>query len=56
VNGYEQITIWLDILARNTYPEVANLLYYSTVELTPEEIVEKALDHYPIITPPPLSS
>ena len=37
-------------------PEAANLIYYHKPELTPEEIVEKALAYKPIILPPPEDS
>ena len=34
-------------------PEAANLIFHHKPELTPEEIVEKALSYKPLITPPP---
>lgn len=34
-------------------PEAADLIFHHKPELTPEEIVEKALSYKPIITPPP---
>jgi hypothetical protein len=34
-------------------PEASNLIFYHRPELTPEEIVDKALSYKPIITPPP---
>ena len=34
-------------------PEAADLIFHHKSELTPEEIVEKALSYKPLITPPP---
>jgi hypothetical protein len=34
-------------------PQAANLIFHHKPELTPEEIVEKALAYKPIILPPP---
>lgn len=35
------------------HPEASNLIYRHEPELSPEEIVEKALAYKPIILPPP---
>ena len=35
------------------HPEAADLIFYHNPELSPEEVVEKALSYKPIILPPP---
>ncbi|MCF7982596.1 MAG: bacteriocin immunity protein [Pseudomonadales bacterium] len=35
------------------HPEVSDLIFCAEEELTPEEIVEKALAYKPLVTPPP---
>lgn len=43
----EQIDDMLEVLHRNVpHPAVANLIYWD--DLTPEEIIDKALDYKPI--------
>jgi hypothetical protein len=50
----EQLGEMIDLLSRNTYPGVSDLIYYSKEQLTPGQIVDQALAYKPLITPPPL--
>ena len=44
----------IDILEKNVCdPDLYDYIFSGKYNLTPEEIVEKALSHKPIITPPP---
>ncbi|KPC75938.1 hypothetical protein ADL26_05455 [Thermoactinomyces vulgaris] len=45
----------LSLLERSVpdFKQLMTLIYWSDIELTPEEIVEEALNYQPIITPPP---
>lgn len=44
----------LDLLERSVpHPEISDLIFWDDRNLTPEEIVEKALRYQPIIAPPP---
>jgi hypothetical protein len=49
----EEIDHWLDLLAYNTYPEAADLIFDPRYDLSAEEVVAKALEHSPILLPPP---
>lgn len=50
----EELDRWLTLLEQNVPdPEVSDLIFHSDENLTPEEIVEKALSYKPIIMPPP---
>ncbi|MBH8584490.1 MULTISPECIES: hypothetical protein [Thermoactinomyces] len=51
----EEETEILSLLEKSVpdFKELMRLIYWSDNELTPEEIVEKALRYQPIITPPP---
>ncbi|MFC7443160.1 bacteriocin immunity protein [Laceyella putida] len=50
----EELDEMLDLLERRVpHPEVSDLIYWDERNLTPEEIVEEALDYQSIITPPP---
>ena len=50
----EELDKWLLLVERNVpHPEVCDLIFRHTPELTPEEIIEKALSYKPLITPPP---
>jgi hypothetical protein len=50
----EEINADIDLLEKNVAdPEVTNYIFSTKYNLTPEEIVEKALSYKPIITPPP---
>jgi colicin immunity protein/pyocin immunity protein len=43
---------WLEIFLNSVpHPEASNLIYYSKEDLTPEEIVERALAYKPILLP-----
>lgn len=55
VKGSEaELHEWLHILQANVPdPGVADLIYYSKVELTPEEIVDRALAYRVVGMPPP---
>lgn len=45
----EEIEEWMDILEENVpHPEISDLIFYPDEEMTPEEIVEKALSYKPI--------
>lgn len=42
--------IWLDMICSSVIdPEISNYIYWSSKELTAEEIVEKALEYKPIL-------
>jgi hypothetical protein len=49
----EEINHWLDLLAYNTYPEVADLIFDPHYNLSAEQVVAQALEHSPILLPPP---
>ena len=49
----EEQSILTKIRANIPSPDISDLIYKHVPELTPEEIVEKALSYKPIITPPP---
>lgn len=45
----EEINNWIDILEQNVPdPEISDLIFYPEKEMTPEEIIEKALSYKPI--------
>lgn len=46
----EECSEWIDILIKNTKcPEISNYIFWSKEELTPEQIIEKALSYRPIL-------
>lgn len=50
----EELDLALDLFLQNVPdPEASRLIYNTKPELTPEEIVKKALAYKPIILPPP---
>lgn len=45
----EEVDQWIFMLEANVpHPAVTDLIFYSEVELTPEEVVDKALAYKPI--------
>ncbi|BFH62866.1 bacteriocin immunity protein [Paenibacillus azoreducens] len=53
-DGSEQeIDEMIDVLERNVpHPQVSDLIFWNEKELTPEEIIEEAMNYKPIIIPP----
>ncbi|RAR45742.1 bacteriocin immunity protein [Paenibacillus sp. MDMC362] len=46
----EEVGEWIEWLQRNVpHPDISNLIYWPEKDLTPEEIVEKALNYKPIV-------
>lgn len=46
----DEITEWLNILADNVPdPNVSDLIFFSDIELSSEEVVDKALSYKPIL-------
>ena len=53
-NSEEECQELLDQVRNNVLmPDISDLIFKHDPELTPEEIVAKALSYKPIITPPP---
>lgn len=53
-NSEEECQELLDKVRSNVLiPDISDLIFKNDPELTPEEIVEKALSYKPIITAPP---
>jgi len=49
----EEIDEMINLLEKNVpHPEVSHLIFWPEKELTPEEIVEEALNYKPILLPP----
>ncbi|GEC91337.1 bacteriocin immunity protein [Brevibacillus brevis] len=49
----EEIDEMMNLLEKNVpHPEVSDLIFWNEKELTPEEIVEEALNYMPIKLPP----
>ena len=45
----EEIDEMIEVVKRNVpHPEISDLIYWNEEELTPEQIVDKALDYKPI--------
>lgn len=45
----EEIDGWISVLEESVpHPEVSDLIFYPDKEMTPEEIIEKALSYRPI--------
>ncbi|RXZ81744.1 hypothetical protein EBB07_13910 [Paenibacillaceae bacterium] len=45
----EEAGHWIDLLQMNVpHPDISNFIFWPEEELTPEEIVEKALNYKPI--------
>ncbi|BBK78747.1 bacteriocin immunity protein [Clostridium butyricum] len=45
----EEIDEMIEVVKRNVpYPDISDLIYWSEDELTPEEIIDKALNYKPI--------
>ncbi|WP_036717162.1 hypothetical protein [Paenibacillus sp. JCM 10914] len=48
--GEEEAGEWINCLRRyGPHPDIGNLFYWRKEDLTPEEIVEKALNYKPLI-------
>ena len=46
----EEIDEMIEIVKRNVpHPEISDLIYWNEEELTPEQIVDKALNYKPIV-------
>ncbi|ACX64613.1 MULTISPECIES: bacteriocin immunity protein [Bacillales] len=46
----EEAGEWINLLQRNVpHPDISNLIFWPEEDLTPEEIVEKALNYKPIV-------
>lgn len=45
----EEIDEMIEVVKRNVpYPDISDLIYWSEDELTPEQIIDKALNYKPI--------
>ncbi|MBS4839915.1 MULTISPECIES: bacteriocin immunity protein [Clostridium] len=45
----EEIDEMIEVVKRNVpYPDISDLIYWSEEELTPEQIIDKALNYKPI--------
>lgn len=45
----EEIDVMIEVVKRNVpYPDISDLIYWSEDELTPEQIIDKALNYKPI--------
>ncbi|OIB04696.1 hypothetical protein AK95_13010 [Paenibacillus sp. LC231] len=46
----KEVGEWIELLQRNVpHPDISNLIFWPEKDLTPEEIVEKALNYKPIV-------